>query len=114
MERIRGAGGVEKVLFERLFRVGKSFVRSGDKWRLEGEDWARVAYGNRDRELNSLRIVMEIAIRFCGEEEGEVDTRVSDVLWHSMIMFEKLEVAKRHMCQGMELRRPVGENFKKE
>ena len=109
MEKIRGAGRVEKGLFERLFKVGKAFVRSGDKWRLDGEDWARVTYGERDRELNSLRIVMEIALRFCGEEEGGVDTRVSDVLWHSMTVFEKLElkIAKRHVCQGMEHKKPT-------
>ena len=31
---------------------------------------------------------MEVVLRFCREEEGGVDTRISDVLWHAMTRFE--------------------------
>ena len=109
MERIRGAGGVERGLFERVFRVGRAFVRTGDRVRLDEEAWAKVAFGERDRELNSLRVVMEVALRFC--EEGGVETRISNVLWHAMTRWEKLEleIAKRHVCLGAELRGKEGE-----
>ena len=110
-DKIKGMGGVEKELFDRMFRVGKTFMRIGDGYRAEGEEWARVERHNRDRELNSLRIVMEVAIRFCGEEQGGVEARVSNVLWYTMTGFEKHElyVAKRHLYQGQELKGQEGE-----
>ena len=60
----------------------------------------------RDRELNSLRIVMEVAIRFCRPEQGGVKARVTDVIWCSMTGFVKNElyVAKRYLYQGQELK----------